>query len=712
MIACAAPMLARQHAHPRDARVAFDEAAHVYTVDGCAVIGSVSSLWELYFESFCPSAVATRCYSKWAHVARTGDGAWDIDDWTYLNAYARLVEEGGDSAAAALGIPADFTEKSEGRGYTRLLTHLWSKGFETVRCIAAVVTLWGKLGERASARGTFVHLQCELECNGMPFDPLPTEVLQYLSFRLHNPELTPYRTEWSVFARLGLYIVSGQVDAVFRDVEGHYHMIDYKCCARALVPANPFGKFGSRPFDKVPDTPWGHYACQQNIYRYILEKYYQLPLRSARLLRLHPTLLTYELVEVPDLRANVARLFDNLTKKTRAPNIKECLRQKFRRKCRTLLVVVRLSFYSSSSHHSQKMAACAMKLKGAADKLRFKMTVGTEKKSGLGITHRLAHVGLDGVAQVPCVQMPRATTFGVRDSKLNPGKYGLTLSYRSDQKVFVDELKAIHGKLKAAIIEQYSAVLPNSSFEIMEKLSNKNPEFPTELLTMEPPTAGKAADKYKAAMALFMEEITDKVNQVFTFGASETHMKAHKGRAKMVSFSSASTNSNGKSYPAAYMVNIACPQKFKVGGGVEFHPAEEGLRGRPNFNFTACESPESNLKDITEIENINILDKLSPADGEPFARDGVAVVSFPYMHIKQDESSISVCMSLEHFHCYQRDSGVLGKRSFVVMDDDDTPQADPLPLTTETELAPDDQDKEALEDDNDASDEEDNEENE
>jgi hypothetical protein len=145
----------------------------------------------------------------------------------------------------------------------------------------------------------------------------------------------------------------------------------------------------------------------------------------------------------------------------------------------------------------------------------------------------------------------------------------------------------------------------------------------------------------------------------------------------MVSFSPASTNNNGKSYEAAYMVNIVCPQKFKVGGGVEFHPpAEEGLRGRPNFNFTACESPESNLKDITEIENINILDKLAPADGEPFARDGVAVVSFPYLHIKQDESSISVCMSLEHFHCYQRDSGILGKRMFVVIDDEDTPQTE------------------------------------
>jgi hypothetical protein len=677
MIARAALVLARNHAHLRDARVTFDEATHVYTVDGRAVVGSVSSLWGSYFEPFHPSAVATRCYAKWAQAARTGNAASDTDDWTYLDAYVRLVESADDSVAAAVGVPAGLATVPEGRGYTRLLIYLWSKGFDTARCVAAVVTLWEKLGQRASARGTFVHLQCELESNGMPYDARPIEVVQYLAFRAHAPELKPYRTEWSVFARLGLYVVSGQVDAIFQDAEGHYHMIDYKCCARALVPANPFNAFGSGPFNAVPDTPWGHYACQQNIYRYILEQFYHVPLRSARLLRLHPTLLTYELIQVPDLRARVARLFNDLTKKTRAPNIKESLRQKFRRKCRTLLVVLRLSFYSRSSHHSQKMAACAMKLKGAADNLNFKLTVGTEKKSGLGIVHRLAHIGLDGVAQVPCVQMPRATTFGVRDSKLNPGKYGLTLSYRNEQKVFVDELRAIHGKLKATIITHYSTVLPNSTFEIMEKLINKNPDFPTELLTMDVPASGKAAVAYKAAMGLFMEEVTDKVNQVFTFGASETHIKAHKGRAKMVSFSPASTNNNGKSYEAAYMVNIVCPQKFKVGGGVEFHPpAEEGLRGRPNFNFTACESPESNLKDITEIENINILDKLAPADGEPFARDGVAVVSFPYLHIKQDESSISVCMSLEHFHCYQRDSGILGKRMFVVIDDEDTPQTE------------------------------------
>jgi len=245
--------LERENAHPLDGRVFFDEPSHTYTVDGDVVVGSVSSLWGSRFEQFDAVGTATRCYPKWAEKANRG---FEADVWTYTERYVRLMEAGDDAAVAAAGVPGAVC-KTE-KGYSRLLKYLWSKGWGEKRCVDAIVTLWSKLGEEASARGTYVHLQCELHCNDEPFDDQAVEMHQYLDFRAQFPNLTPYRTEWSVFARAGLYTVTGQIDAIFRDEDdGSFSMIDYKCTAHELVPANPFGRCGPYPFEDVPDTPYG-----------------------------------------------------------------------------------------------------------------------------------------------------------------------------------------------------------------------------------------------------------------------------------------------------------------------------------------------------------------------------------------------------------------------------------------------------------------------
>jgi hypothetical protein len=310
--------LSQEFAHARDTHISFNEDAHQYTVDEAVIIGSVSSLWGAYFERFDAPRTARRCYAKWARAAREGRAAHDADDWTYVAHYVRLIEKGDDAAVDRAGVKR--VSDTGGRGYSRLLAHLWRAGLNEDACVAAVVELWGVLGNAASARGTYVHLQCELNCNGEAFDFDAAEVKQYLRFRADNPTLSPFRTEWSVFARAGMYTIAGQVDAVYRDASGEFHMIDYKCCAHALTPANPFERQGIAPFDDVPDTPWGHYAVQQNIYRHILETCYGVTLQSARLLRVHASLDAYELVEIPDLRVNVAILFETLRVQTKTPN--------------------------------------------------------------------------------------------------------------------------------------------------------------------------------------------------------------------------------------------------------------------------------------------------------------------------------------------------------------------------------------------------------
>jgi hypothetical protein len=322
------------------------------------------------------------------------------------------------------------------------------------------------------------------------------------------------------------------------------------------------------------------------------------------------------------------------------------------------------------------MAESAMKLKGAAKKLNIQIVIGspTTGKPGMGLVHHLKHLS-GSSAQNIYIQMPRAVTFGIRESKMNSTKWGLTLKYRTDQQAaLVDELRAVHELIKMAICEKFDTILPKCTQMLVERMHKKNKKFPLTLFSGED-VAPKDQAAYDDAMNLFMEEASDKVDEIFTFGASEAQRKLHEGRPKMVTFAPAKTTADGKSFDASYMVNLACGVKSKKGGGMEFHPAsEDGRRGPPHFNFTACESPESQLIDVTDIPNEEILSKLAPIDGAPFARDGVAVVNFPYIHVREDESSIAMNISLEHFHCYQRDQVGLGKRTFAVMEDDDTPQ--------------------------------------
>lgn len=337
--------LARENFHARDARVFFDEAAHEYTVDGNVVKGSVSSLWASKFEKFDASGTAKRCYSKWARMAREGE---DDDAWSYTEKYIRLIEKGGEEAVREHCLKTARADVSR-KGYGNLLKYFWKKGWGEEKCVRQVVELWSRLGLEASVRGTFVHRQAELHCNSEPYEngsENDTEIRQYEQFRKDRPDLIPYRTEWSVFAYLDAFVVAGQIDGVYTDKDGFFHMIDYKCCAHELTSHNPYGKYGARPFDRVPDNSFGHYACQQNIYAYILRHFYGVQLRSCHLLRVHSTISRYELVKVPDLQKEVGYLFQELRTKTVLRNLKlVSSKQKTSRTLRKVLTLIRLLFY-------------------------------------------------------------------------------------------------------------------------------------------------------------------------------------------------------------------------------------------------------------------------------------------------------------------------------------------------------------------------------
>ena len=285
--------LERENFHTRDARIIFEEDAHVYFLlsedEGPSRFrGSVSSAYGRWFSHFDADEVVRKNLDRWL-----------------LNPQKEY-----HSIAAAL---RDATE-ALGRDIKETLPQVASD---------TMAHLWNinNLRERASEKGTAMHLALEQRCNDVPeedvipnltFDgavTLPEVQYEHFIETVVNREgLKPYRTEWSVYDTAA--ILSGQIDSLWVDRHGKFHMLDWKRCKNeSLGPEEKhWNRYGTGPCASVPDTDYGHYGCQQALYAYILENNYNIKVESMRLVQFHPTALDTEcrVIEVDESFRGVA----------------------------------------------------------------------------------------------------------------------------------------------------------------------------------------------------------------------------------------------------------------------------------------------------------------------------------------------------------------------------------------------------------------------
>ena len=204
---------------------------------------------------------------------------------------AQAREVSGDASA----------EVTKDAGYARLITFLSrERGMHLEAQKQAIAMMWQRLGSDASTKGTYMHKQCENYWNNEPYDSRGTEMQQFEAFLKDHPYYEGYRTEWSIF--VASFSLGGQIDLIVRDRRtGGLVMIDYKRCEKELSADNPWGRMGLPPFESIPDTSYGHYCIQQNIYSWILKEFYDITLEGMFLLQMHPKLDSYRLVPVQEV---------------------------------------------------------------------------------------------------------------------------------------------------------------------------------------------------------------------------------------------------------------------------------------------------------------------------------------------------------------------------------------------------------------------------
>ena len=173
--------------------------------------------------------------------------------------------------------------------------------------------MWGEAGELASALGTRMHREIELALTGNAYDASMGEMQTFQRFVTEFLEVRRwrlYRAEWTIYDEV--VMVAGQIDAVFVDCSGALHMVDWKRVRHPLLPRSgeEFQRYGLCLCEHLLDNHFNHYALQQNLYSAILRRRYAVCLSSMALVQIHPEVMGYQVIEVPEWMELADNLLD------------------------------------------------------------------------------------------------------------------------------------------------------------------------------------------------------------------------------------------------------------------------------------------------------------------------------------------------------------------------------------------------------------------
>ena len=162
-----------------------------------------------------------------------------------------------------------------------------------------------QLWEEARNLGTNLHKDIENHLNEDAETHDSVEFQYFINFTKDHPNWRIFRTEWLIFAEI--LRLTGSVDAVFKNEKNEVILIDWK--RTNLINYDGYGK-GVFPFEHLPDSNFYHYSLQLNLYRMILEKFYDLQVKEMYLVILHPDNKNYEKVKVKRMDKEGDFLFD------------------------------------------------------------------------------------------------------------------------------------------------------------------------------------------------------------------------------------------------------------------------------------------------------------------------------------------------------------------------------------------------------------------
>lgn len=190
-----------------------------------------------------------------------------------------------------------------------------------------IIKLWGS--NNGAELGTILHDRIELfyNCVLQPDQVPDTIEFQYFldffqDFETKFPGWRPYRTEWFVWTDVfkDNKMVVGAIDMVFINEQGELAIFDWKRVGKIKDVQKTWNKNLRTYTNKrmlgllshFEDSKYNHYCIQLNIYRYILQTYYNKNVTMLYLVVCHPENSKYELLEVPMLDNEINSIFNEI----------------------------------------------------------------------------------------------------------------------------------------------------------------------------------------------------------------------------------------------------------------------------------------------------------------------------------------------------------------------------------------------------------------
>jgi hypothetical protein len=181
------------------------------------------------------------------------------------------------------------------------------------KTVADIMAVWNKSRDL----GTMLHDNIENYLNGVPYTLVPDNVSSFECLKALQSDhdfwrWTDYRTEWAVFDEETQ--IAGKIDYC-----GKYKgtddlvILDWK---RVLnISDASFSRFtgkgaemGYEECAHLESCNFVKYSLQLNVYRWLLQKNYNVKVRDMFLIQLHPTLKSAVVYRVPTMQAQVGRM--------------------------------------------------------------------------------------------------------------------------------------------------------------------------------------------------------------------------------------------------------------------------------------------------------------------------------------------------------------------------------------------------------------------
>lgn len=157
--------------------------------------------------------------------------------------------------------------------------------------------MWEKNRDESSGKGTDLHKNIEDFYNNLYPDDDSIEFQYFLNFyKEHNDKYEIYRTEFLVFSEI--LKITGSIDALFQNIDNEtFSIFDWKR-SKEIKKVSYMDKKGKFPMDNILDCNYYHYSLQLNLYRILLERFYNIHITELFLVILHPDNSNYLKISV------------------------------------------------------------------------------------------------------------------------------------------------------------------------------------------------------------------------------------------------------------------------------------------------------------------------------------------------------------------------------------------------------------------------------